>query len=155
MICGKYTERPLIGRVTEANNGEIVIDWMIGSYSGVWREWKGREGRCSETYTEKIPYSDIVLKNVQSRWDSHLQCKTCSNVPMELLICMTLLWKDIWIWHCFETLYDMAFHDNIFMGVLMRLSLLLGVMDKHVVWNRRNRWKKELRKHGMKNVEKP
>lgn len=40
----KYPDRPFIGRVVEGHKHEVVLEWLVGSYSGTWKEWKGREG---------------------------------------------------------------------------------------------------------------
>ena len=63
--CSKYSERPLIGRVKSVNgNNNITIDWLIGTYSGYWKEWKGRHEGKPVVYSEEIPVEDIVLSSI-------------------------------------------------------------------------------------------
>jgi len=38
VISEKYSDRPLLGRVTAVFDEDIQMDWMVGTYSGVWRE---------------------------------------------------------------------------------------------------------------------
>jgi len=42
-IAVRCQERSLIGKVMEKKEQCVVMDWYIGSYSGTWREWKGRD----------------------------------------------------------------------------------------------------------------
>jgi len=60
----KYSERPLLGRVTAVFDEDIQMDWMVSTYSGVWREWTGRaEGkRC--VFNDRIKKSKILMKSV-------------------------------------------------------------------------------------------
>ena len=46
VCCEKYDDKPLLGKVTGTEETFVMIDWMVGTYSGTWREWRGRkEGR--------------------------------------------------------------------------------------------------------------
>ena len=39
----------------------VVMDWYIGSYSGTWREWKGRDqGKSVVFFSQTIENSDIL-----------------------------------------------------------------------------------------------
>jgi hypothetical protein len=60
--CHKYEERPLIGQITTTDDNErtATIDWLIGTYTGTWRVWNGREGKLSVIMTNEIAYSDII-----------------------------------------------------------------------------------------------
>lgn len=59
--CDKYKERPLIGCITQICEKTVDINWMIGSYSGVWKEWKGRsEGKCV-TFSDTISREDVMI----------------------------------------------------------------------------------------------
>jgi len=62
--CSKYSEKPLIGHVTSLNgNNNLTIDWFIGTYSGYWKEWKGRhEGKL--IVLDEIAVEDIVLSSI-------------------------------------------------------------------------------------------
>lgn len=33
----KYHERPLIGKVCDTDGGMVEIEWMVGTYSGLWK----------------------------------------------------------------------------------------------------------------------
>jgi len=57
----KYTEKPLIGQVTAVNEGNITINWYIGTYSGNWKEWKGRQEGKPVIFSDSIPYKDVLL----------------------------------------------------------------------------------------------
>ena len=39
---------------------DITIDWYVGTYSGLWKAWKGREGGVTVTYTETIDIDDVM-----------------------------------------------------------------------------------------------
>ena len=79
MKCDKYGERPLIGRITEINEKNVNINWMIGSYSGVWKEWKGRsEGRYI-TFADTIPWEDVMI-SVEFTKGMRLPQKTVSTL---------------------------------------------------------------------------
>ena len=64
MISAKYDDRPLLGRVTGVMQEEVMIDWMVGSYSGSWREWRGRSGGKAVVFTDTIKKKDILLCNI-------------------------------------------------------------------------------------------
>ena len=48
----KYDDRPLLGRVVEVREEEVELEWFVGTYSGMWKEWKGRDGRRVITFKE-------------------------------------------------------------------------------------------------------
>ena len=58
----KYTEKSLMGQVTSTGLTNVSIDWYIGTYSGMWKAWKGREQGKTVTYTDIIERSDILPK---------------------------------------------------------------------------------------------
>ena len=60
--CGKYKERPLIGRISEVDNVNITIDWYIGTYSDTWKEWRGRQDGKPVIFSDSIPVKDILMK---------------------------------------------------------------------------------------------
>ena len=64
MISAKYSDRPLLGRVTGVMQDNVIIDWMVGSYSGIWREWRGRSGGKAVIFSDTIKKEDILLRNV-------------------------------------------------------------------------------------------
>ena len=61
----KYNDRPLIGQVTSINKHDITIDWFVGTYSGVWKTWRGQEGGKTVTYTamtdilQTVPFTKV------------------------------------------------------------------------------------------------
>ena len=71
--CRKYKDRPLIRKVAEISKGNVLLEWMIGTYSGTWRAWKGREGKRSVTLTDEIPIQD-VLQGVQFTKTFSINC---------------------------------------------------------------------------------
>ena len=54
--CHKYDERPLIRQITTTDDKKCTatIDWLIRTYTGTCRVWKGREGRRSVIMTDEI-----------------------------------------------------------------------------------------------------
>ena len=58
--CSKYQERPLIGRVTKLTGREVMFDWMVGTYSGTWKEWRGREDGKPVIFSDSVPVEDVV-----------------------------------------------------------------------------------------------
>ena len=36
------------------------MQWMVGSYSGRWKSWKGKRGQ----YTDVLPLSSVVLREI-------------------------------------------------------------------------------------------
>ena len=59
-----YKDRPLLGRVTCIGESSVTIEWLMGSYSGKWSEWKGKVNKETITYTDEIPVQDIVYVNI-------------------------------------------------------------------------------------------
>lgn len=35
---------------------------MVGSYSGIWKAWRGRANGKTVRFTDKIPFSDVMTK---------------------------------------------------------------------------------------------
>ena len=60
MRCEKFSERPLIGHITQIDDKTVNINWMIGSYSGIWKEWKGRSEGKYITFADTIPLEDVM-----------------------------------------------------------------------------------------------
>ena len=57
--CQKYKDRPLIGKISKVAENKITLAWYIGTYSGVWKAWKGRK---STPITDEISLDNIVRK---------------------------------------------------------------------------------------------
>ena len=62
MKCKKYKERPLIGEITEVDDVNATIDWCVGTYSGMWKEWRGRKDGKAVVFSDTIPVEDILMK---------------------------------------------------------------------------------------------
>jgi len=77
--CSDYKERPLIGKVTEKGEDEVVMDWYIGSYSGTWREWKGRDNGKTVVFSQTIK-SDDILQTVLLTKSMRLQPQTVKDL---------------------------------------------------------------------------
>ena len=58
--CSKYQERSLIGCVINLTGREVVFDWMVGSYSGTWKEWRGREDGKLVVFSDSVPVEDAI-----------------------------------------------------------------------------------------------
>ena len=61
----KYSDHPLIGRITDVQGRDVTVEWMVGTYSGQWREWKGREGGKSVVYSDIVKPTDIVRRGIK------------------------------------------------------------------------------------------
>ena len=77
--CMKFKERPLIGCVTSVNSITVVTDWYVGSYSGTWKIWKGRENGKPTIFQEVIKLQD-VLATVEFTKSMRLSPKTVSTL---------------------------------------------------------------------------
>ena len=53
-----YKEKPLIEKITECNSDEttLTLAWFIGTYSGMWHEWKQK----GEVIHEKVPKANVL-----------------------------------------------------------------------------------------------
>ena len=60
--CEKYRERLLIGCITKICDKNVEIDWMVTSYSGLWKAWKGRGDGKIVRFAETIPLCDVMIK---------------------------------------------------------------------------------------------
>lgn len=54
--CPKYQEQPQLGRVVGIKKGWIIIEWLIGTYSGVWREWKKK----GQNITDEVNVDNVL-----------------------------------------------------------------------------------------------
>ena len=41
----------------------VEIEWMVGTYSGLWKQWKGSEGGKTVVFTDKI-CKDVMYTNI-------------------------------------------------------------------------------------------
>ena len=55
------------------------MDWYVGTYSGMWRPWKGREGGKTVTYTETVQDNQI-LQTVNLTKSMRLPPKTVTDL---------------------------------------------------------------------------
>lgn len=55
---------------------DVTIDWMVGSYSDTWREWRGRIGREPIMFSDTIKVSNILLRNITFTGTHRLRPKT-------------------------------------------------------------------------------
>ena len=65
VLSNKYNERPLLGRVTAIFDDEIQMDWMVGTYSGMWRDWKGRVEGKPVVFCDRIKIDQVVMRSIQ------------------------------------------------------------------------------------------
>ena len=56
----KYPDRPLIGRIARIQGASIEVDWMVGTYSGQWREWKGRQDGKTIIFSDTVRRENII-----------------------------------------------------------------------------------------------
>ena len=79
-----YKEKPLIGQITKTGRADIQIDWYIGTYSGTWKPWKGREGGKTVTYMETINRNDVIRKVTFTR---SMRLSTATTATLKTLYC--------------------------------------------------------------------
>jgi len=60
----KYCEHPLLGYVTSVKRDTVVFDWLVGSYSGTWKEWRGRGKGRSIIYSDELHTTDIIMTSI-------------------------------------------------------------------------------------------
>ena len=55
-------ELPLIGKVVgiDANAGQVTVHWYVGTYSGMWKPCRRREGRNDVDWEEAIPIASVL-----------------------------------------------------------------------------------------------
>jgi len=58
--CSKYSIRPFIEHVIQINDETIMINQMIGSYSGARKEWKGKLEGKHIIFSDKITLEDVI-----------------------------------------------------------------------------------------------
>ena len=76
----KYPDRPLIGRVTEVTSKNVKLEWMIGTYSGTWKEWRGREDGEEVVYTDVVPLTDVVYHPITLTTSMRLSSQVVSEL---------------------------------------------------------------------------
>ena len=76
----KYRERPLLGRITTVKQDTVVFDWLVGSYSGTWKDWRGRENGKSVIYSDELPTSDILMTSITLTKAKKLQPQTVATL---------------------------------------------------------------------------
>ena len=60
--CFKYKDYlPQIGRLSSINDTTVEIEWLDGSYSGIWVYWKHRGKLISETFPRRALVGAINL----------------------------------------------------------------------------------------------
>ncbi|XP_073400049.1 nipped-B-like protein isoform X1 [Dendrobates tinctorius] len=64
ICCPKYKDRPQIAKVVKKTSHGFSIQWMAGSYSGIWVEAKRRDGRKLVPWVDTIKESDIIYKKI-------------------------------------------------------------------------------------------
>lgn len=75
VYTAKFTERPLIGRVTSVDDIDKVVrfEWMIGTYTGTWKEWRGRKEGKSVIFTDSVPLTDVLYHPIELTKSKKLQ----------------------------------------------------------------------------------
>ena len=60
----KYEEElPQIGRVEKINSSTVTVNWLIGSYSGVFSFWKEKGKVICETYPIRSVMCSILFSS--------------------------------------------------------------------------------------------
>ena len=76
VLSDKYSERPLLGKVASVAGEIITIDWFIGTYSGIWKLWKGRNGQ----YRDDINVKDVLYRNIIFSKSMRLKAATVADL---------------------------------------------------------------------------
>lgn len=64
VMSDKFHDRPLIGSITKIREKDVEIGWYIGTYSGLWKKWMGREDGKVIQITDNIPKKNIILRDI-------------------------------------------------------------------------------------------
>ena len=60
--CDKYQEQPLIDKITAFDTDNATIEWYVGTYSGMWKQWQGRKDGKPVIFSDVIPVKNILTK---------------------------------------------------------------------------------------------
>ena len=78
--CDKFHERPLIGSICEKFDDAVQIEWYIGTYSGMWKKWKGRSEGKYVTFQEHISLEDVLMRDIRFTKSMRIPPKTASSL---------------------------------------------------------------------------
>ena len=84
----KYDERPLLGRVTASYKNNFQMDWMVGSYSGTWREWKSRSDRKTVIFNDFINYTNVIMRSVKITASKRLRTDIVQELTRLYSLCV-------------------------------------------------------------------
>lgn len=70
----------MIGRVTKITKKEVEFDWMIGTYSGTWKEWRGRQNGKRVVFSDSVPFKDVVHAPINLTKSKKLPPQTVSEL---------------------------------------------------------------------------
>ena len=82
----KFTERPLIGWVTSVDSKVIKFDWMIGTYTGTWKEWRGRKEGKSVIFSDSVPLMDVLYHPIELTKGTTSSSETKRNIQKILVM---------------------------------------------------------------------
>lgn len=63
MYLARYRdELPLIGKIVgiDPNASQVIVHWYVGTYSGMWKPCRRREGRNYVAWEEAIPIASVI-----------------------------------------------------------------------------------------------
>jgi len=84
VLSRKYSERPLLGKVTAIFENEIQTDWMVGTYSRVWWEWKGRIEGKPAVFNDKIRKENVLMRRVTLTKGKQLKPDTICELETDI-----------------------------------------------------------------------
>ena len=76
----KFVERPLIGRTTKVTTYKVEFEWMIGTYSGQWKEWRGRQDGIPVIFTDSVPLTDVLYHPIEFTKNKKLGPQTVAKL---------------------------------------------------------------------------
>ncbi len=74
--CKQYKERPQIKKLVRVTPASVTIHWLIGTYSGVWREWKKQGNNISK----EVDPENIVLPGIALTKSNRLHPSTVAQL---------------------------------------------------------------------------
>lgn len=75
--CEEKEGRPFIGEVVEKNDdGDIKVQWLKGSWKGIWRHWVVKK----QKYTSHIPVKSLILWDFSLTSKGRLKAKTIAEL---------------------------------------------------------------------------
>ena len=86
-----HRDLPLIAEIVEVKDKDVLIKWLVGTYSSVWCIATRRQGRHMVPWLEEVPISSVLFEVTLTR-SNRQNSKTKSRLKdrySQLLSCCT------------------------------------------------------------------